>query len=207
MKIKKSWHRLPLENKELLFKWLAKIRRTNTPVNEHSRLCGDHFEAHCFKKIPGSSRVNLKPGSIPTKFCFVQEKTPRKLPAERKSVERKQPPSYLNNPSDDIAECENDNMELEIEESEEERLRRRIKELELSLERETARRKTAEATLETKRFSVKNLRQDPKIFKFYTGFTEEQSCCLLEFMGDGMSNLIYWGSSSASNSINKDLGS
>ena len=164
MKVKKSWHRLPLENKELLSKWLAKIRRTNTPVNEHSRLCGDHFEADCFKKIPGSSRVNLKPGSIPTKFCFVQEKTSRKLPAERKSVERKQPHLNVNNPSDGIAECEIDNMELEVEESEEERLRRRIKELELSLEKETARRKIAEAALETKRFSVKNLRQDPKVF-------------------------------------------
>ena len=67
------------------------------------------------KKIPGSSRVNLKPGSIPTKFCFVQEKTPRKFPAERKSVDRKQPRLNVNNPS---AECEIDNMELEIEESE-----------------------------------------------------------------------------------------
>ena len=206
MKIKKSWHRLPLENKELLSKWLTKIRRTNTSVNEHSRLCGDHFEADCFKKIPGSSRVNLKPGSIPTKFCFVQEKAPRKPPAERKSVERKQPLSYVNNPSDDMTECEIDNMELEIEESKEERLRRRIKELELSLERETAQRKTAEAALETKRFSVKNWRQDPKVFKFYTGFTEEQFCCLLEFLGDRMNNLTYWGSSSASNSNNEDLG-
>lgn len=142
MEIKKSWHRLLLQNKELLSKWLAKIKRTNTPVNEHSRLRGDHFEADCFKKIPCSSSVNLKPGSIPTKFCFVQEKTPRKLPAERKSVDRKQPRLNVNNPSDDLAECEIDNLELEIEESEEERLRRRIKELELSLERETARRKS-----------------------------------------------------------------
>ena len=132
MEIKKSRNRLPLENIELLSKWLAKIRRTNTPVNEHSRLCGDHFEADCFKRIPGSSCVNLKPGSIPTKFCFVQEKTLRKLPAERKSVDRKQPHLNVNNLSDDIAECEIDNMELEIEESEEELLRRRIKELELS---------------------------------------------------------------------------
>ena len=64
MEIKKPWHRLPLKKKELLSKWLAKIRWTNTPVNEHSRLCGDHFEADCFKKIPGSSRVNLKPQSF-----------------------------------------------------------------------------------------------------------------------------------------------
>ena len=48
-------------------------------------------------------------------------------------------------------------MELEIEESEEERSRRRIKELELSLERETARSKAAQAALESKRFSVKNM--------------------------------------------------
>ena len=97
-------------------------------------------------------------------------------------------------------------MKLEIEKSEEKPLRRRIKELELSLERETVRRKTADAALETKRLSVKNLRQDPKVFKFYSGFTEEQFSGLLEFLGDGMSNLTYWGSSSASNSNNEDLG-
>ena len=80
-------------------------------------------------------------------------------------------------------------MGLEIEESEEERLKRRIKELELSLERETARRKVAEIALETKSFSVKNLRQDPKVSKFYTSFTEEQFCCLLEVLGNGRNNL------------------
>ena len=125
-------------------------------------------------------------------FALWKNKTPRKPPAERKSVERKQPFSYVNSPSDDMAECETDHMELEIEESEEERLRRRVKELELSLERETSRRKTAEAALETKRFSDQNLRQDPKVFKFCTGFTEEQFCFFLEFLGNGMNNLTYW---------------
>ena len=114
MKMKKSLYRLPLENKELLSKWLAKLRRTNTPVKEHSRLCGDHFETDRFRKIPGSSCVNLKPEPISTKFCLVEEKTPKKSPAKRKSVERKQPLSYVNKPSDDMAERENDNMQLEI---------------------------------------------------------------------------------------------
>ena len=59
-----------------------------------------------------------------------------------KSVDSKHPRLNVNNPSDDIAECEIGNMELEIEESEDEQLRRRIIELELSLERETARRKS-----------------------------------------------------------------
>ena len=97
-------------------------------------------------------------------------------------------------------------MEIEIEESEEERLRRRIKELELSLERETARRKTAEAALETKRFTVKNLRQDPKYLNFIPVLLKNSFFCLLEFLGDGMNNLTYWGSSNASNSNNEDLG-
>jgi len=194
----------------LLSKWLARIRRTNTPVNEHSRVCGDHFEAECFTKKPGSSRVNLKPGSIPTKFCFVQEKEARKPPKDRKPVEKQQ------NISDKVTEAadaqfaedgnENSDIELDIEESNEEHLRRRIKELELSLESEIIRRKTAEAALEAKRFSVKNLLKDPKVFKFYTGFTEEQFYCLLEFLGDGMDNLTYWGTSSASNSNSEDLG-
>lgn len=86
MAVKRSWHRLPLENQELLSKWIANIPRTNTPINEHSRLCGDHFEAECFKKVPGSSRIGLKTGSIPTKFCFVKEKQPRKPPKERTRV-------------------------------------------------------------------------------------------------------------------------
>ena len=45
-----------------------------------------------------------------------------------------------------------------------------------------------------------NLRKDPKVFKFYNSFTEEQFSCLLEFLSDGMNNLTYLGSSSASNS-------
>ncbi|XP_078367675.1 uncharacterized protein LOC144651608 [Oculina patagonica] len=204
MEDKKSWHRLSLENKELLSKWIAKIRRTNTPVNEHSRICGDHFEAECFTKKPGSSRVNLKTGSIPTKFCFVQEKEPRKPPKDRKPVEKQQKISDKSLFTEGADDCiEND---IELEESNEEHLKRRIKELEQALESEIIRRKTAEAALEAKRFSVKNLLKDPKVFKFYTGFTEEQFYCLLEFLGDGMNNLTYWGTSSASNSNSEDLG-
>ena len=33
-----------------------------------------------------------------------------------------------------------------------------------------------------------------KVFKVYTGFSKEQFDCLLEFLGDGMNNLTYWGS-------------
>ena len=59
------------------FQMAQKSDEQTRQLNEHWRLCGDHFEADCFKRIPGSTRVNLKPESIPTKFCFVEEKTPR----------------------------------------------------------------------------------------------------------------------------------
>ena len=142
-----------------------------------------------------TSRVNLKPGSVPTKFCFVQEKESRKPPKDRKPVEKQQKISDVFTEAADaeFAEdgIENNDIELDIEGSHEELLRRRIKELELSLESEVIRRKTAETALEAKRFSVKNLLKDPKDFKFYTGFTEEQCYCLLEFLGDGMNNLTF----------------
>ena len=38
-------------------------------------------------KKPSSSRANLKPGSILTKFCFVQEKKLRKPPKNGKPIE------------------------------------------------------------------------------------------------------------------------
>ena len=39
-----SFYRLPLHDENLLKKWLVNIRRQNTSVNEHSRVCSAHFE-------------------------------------------------------------------------------------------------------------------------------------------------------------------
>ena len=39
-----SFHRLPLHNAALLKQWLIKIRRENTPVSKHSRVCSAHFK-------------------------------------------------------------------------------------------------------------------------------------------------------------------
>ena len=73
-----SWHRLPLDDREFLLKWIAKIGRTNTLVNEHSRLCTEHFKSSCFIKRTGSTRRDIMKGSIPTEFCFVTEKGRKK---------------------------------------------------------------------------------------------------------------------------------
>ena len=39
-----SFHHLPLKDPDLLKQWLIKIRRENTPINEYSRVCSEHFE-------------------------------------------------------------------------------------------------------------------------------------------------------------------
>ena len=39
-----SFHRLPLNNKQLLKQWICKIRRENIPLNKYSRVCSVHFE-------------------------------------------------------------------------------------------------------------------------------------------------------------------
>lgn len=55
-------------------------------MNEHTRLCDEHFELSCFIKRPGSTWRDIRKGSVPTKFCFVTEKEGRKLPTEQKPI-------------------------------------------------------------------------------------------------------------------------
>ena len=38
-----SYHRLPLKNKKVLKEWIHKIRRTNLPLKESTRVCSEHF--------------------------------------------------------------------------------------------------------------------------------------------------------------------
>ena len=47
-----------------------------------------------------------------------------------------------------------------------------------------------ERTLEAKRFSMNRLAQDPKVFKFHTGFAGEHCYCLLDFLGNGMNSRV-----------------
>ena len=71
-----SFHRLPLHNENLLTKWLVNIKRVNTPVNEYSRVCSEHFEGG---KKKGKD-------DIPTIFAW--SKTTKARPA---SKERENP--------------------------------------------------------------------------------------------------------------------
>ena len=193
----RSWHRLPQEDKELLNKWLVKIRQTNTPVNQYARICGDHFDGSCFVKCPGSTRINLKKGSVPTKFSFVEEKLPRKAPTDREAL----PPPQAKGEREHETGCSTvsiDTENLTCEGSDEgtteiTALEGRIKELEEALMSEQQLRMQAKERYEASRFTLENLSKDEKLFKFYTGFFKEQFDVLLQFLGEAVSGLNYWG--------------
>ena len=70
-----SFHRLPLHNENLLTKWLVNIKRVNTPVNEYSCVCSEHFEGG---KKKGKD-------DIPTIFAWSKTTKPRPAPKEREN--------------------------------------------------------------------------------------------------------------------------
>ena len=55
-----SFHRLPLNNKQLLKRWICKIKRENIPLNKYSRVCSVHFE--------GGKKKG--PNDVPTIFAW-----------------------------------------------------------------------------------------------------------------------------------------
>ena len=72
-----SFYRLPLHGKKLLLRWLVNVRRVNTNVNKHSRVCSAHFEGgrkqgkdavpiiSAWTKEPSATRAPSKECSTP----------------------------------------------------------------------------------------------------------------------------------------------
>ena len=60
-----------------------RFEESATPVSRG--FFGDRFETSCLIKCSGSSRKNLRSGSVLIKFYFVQEKPARKPPAVREN--------------------------------------------------------------------------------------------------------------------------
>ncbi len=64
-----TFHRLPLNNKDLLNIWINNLNlREQTNIPDHYRVCSDHFDVNSFRQSPWASKRCLLPGSIPNKF-------------------------------------------------------------------------------------------------------------------------------------------
>ena len=65
-----SLYRCTLNDKDLLKKWLVKIKRENFEPNSNSRICSSHFEEDRFQCLNFSEKQLLKKDALPTVFSF-----------------------------------------------------------------------------------------------------------------------------------------
>ena len=201
-----SFHRLPLKNKKVLAKWIINIRRTNTPVNEHVRICSEHFEPSCFL-ISHNGRKKLRKDAIPTRFSFTKPAKERTSPKQRLPLTEKTNTVNTNtvntgeilSKQSDYDEGEDGSLPSENEETvsslNEDVLLQRIDTLEAELKNTQENLKQLLADGEAKKFCLENLAKDDKLFKFYTGFSYMQFQACFEFFGESVSCLRYKGTS------------
>lgn len=196
-----SFHRLPLKNKKLLAKWIIKIRRTNTPVNEHVRICSEHFEPSCFL-ISYNGRKMLRKDAIPTKFSFTKPTKERAPPKQRLPLREKTNTCEILSKESDHDKGGDSSLPSEIRETvsvgsvlDVDVLQQRINALEAELNNSQVNLRQLLVDREGKKFCVENLAKDDKLFKFYTGFSYSQFQACFEFFGESVSCLRYKGTS------------
>lgn len=106
-----------------------------------------------------------------------------------------------NNTSNDVESEEMENNNLEIHEnncadeatcqSKERDLLARIKELERQLEEERSARKELELLMKKKEFSIKSVKENDKLIRFYTGFENyEMFSTALDFLGREAASML-----------------
>ena len=96
----KIFHRFPLNNNELLKKWIVASKRDDFIPSQASYMCSDHFTRDDYLF---SNSKRLKPNSVPSKFDFPQHLQPtgskRKAPFQRNAPIISSPPSTSFNES------------------------------------------------------------------------------------------------------------
>ena len=64
-----TFHRLPLNNKELLKIWVENLNlNEDKNIPDHRRVCSEHFDLQCFRQTSHTTKRCLLAGSIPHKF-------------------------------------------------------------------------------------------------------------------------------------------
>ncbi|XP_022801223.1 THAP domain-containing protein 5-like isoform X2 [Stylophora pistillata] len=94
------YQRLPIEDKQLLQRWLVNLKRTTLPSRlDRSYVCSDHFEPECFGRDIRAELMGKRPkppllkGSVPTLFSYNNFKSKikkRVVSEERKKRKEKE---------------------------------------------------------------------------------------------------------------------
>ncbi|XP_049944760.1 THAP domain-containing protein 2-like [Schistocerca serialis cubense] len=111
-----SFHRFPLEHKELLKTWITSVKREDFNLTSCSFLCGNHFRQDDYVVSPGTWKKRLKPEAVPSVFDFPTHLMPPNKQSRRHVVrilsdnddspfERSVMESVLDLPTADATDC------------------------------------------------------------------------------------------------------
>ena len=178
-----SFFTLPLKNKKVLNRWIHVIRRTNLPVNRHTRICSKHFV--------NANRGRLYPDEVPLLYL------PR--PSVCSRGRRRKPPRDRFVVLDAIADGQ---MERDTAASQQ-NYRDAITQTEINVAEELdllrskvlhleKRSEEAENKLEEAKFTLSNIKGDDSKLAFYTGFPAFSTLkAFFNFLGPAVDNLKY----------------
>ena len=179
-----SFFSLPLKNKRLLNRWIHVIRRTNLPVNRHTRICSKHFVNAEGRRLYPDEVPSL---CLPRPFICSRE-TRRKPPRDRSAV--------LHTPTDD-------EMQRDVDVSEDEESRDASTQTEMNLAEELEMLRSKVLNLEKKleevekmvkeaKFTLSNIKDDDSKVTFYTGFPSFSTLrAFFYFLGPAVDSLKY----------------
>lgn len=180
-----SFHRLPVNNKTLLKKWVHNIGRENLPINASTRVCSNHF-------VKSKGRM-LGPDDVPTlnlpTLATRVTTPPSRRPLNRVSLTRDpkstrhEPPKFCN---------VGINTELTI--ADVEKLENEGMELKKKLKRTEEKRDEAQTN---QHFRLEKISSNDAKVRFYTGFSSFAALMIcFNFLGDSVNTLNYWSGSS-----------
>ena len=178
-----SYHRLPLKNK-VLKEWIHKIRRTNLPLKESTRVCSEHFVRSTGRML----RLDEVPSeNIPVSRLQISSPPPRRAIVRYSIPERSKMEPHVAY-RDAGVNTDLPGAGIELLEEEVCRLKIRIQQLE----------EECVKLREKQHFRLKNISTDDNKVRFYTGFATMSALMVcFNFLGPTVNKLNYWASSSS----------
>jgi len=83
-----QFHKFPLNNPELLKKWLIEIRRKNFMPTKYSSICSEHFKLEDYQIRPLATVKLLKTDAFPSIFKAFPSHLQKTIPVKRRKLDR-----------------------------------------------------------------------------------------------------------------------
>ena len=180
-----SFHRLPLKNKKLLKQWIHKIGRAHLPINESTRICGEHFVNSKGRLLRSDEVHSQKLPVLPTRVLSL----PRRRPIVRITPPESSKSQLLAGTEYKEVGVNTDLTGADI----------HFLERELSERKESVQQLNNECMdlKEKQHLHLKGIGDDDNKVRFYTGFATLSALMVcFNFLGESVNKLHYWASTS-----------